>query len=354
MPVNVTLGHVSTDFMIAALLLYSLAVLTFAGDFAFGRPKRATAVTNAPARAFAGVGAAGAGAGMTAGVAGPDAAAPGPPPGVTDKMPELQVPALRAIMQAGSWVRAGMALSAAGVLAQATAVITRGFAVHRAPWGNMYEFVTALTCFAAIFFLGVMIRYRAWALGVFVMGSVVVILGLAETLIYTAAGQLVPALQSYWLSIHVTAMTISTGIFFVSTVLGVVYLGVDRYNQRVAAGKAKPGNGIVERLPSIDQLDRLAYRTIVFGFPIWTFGVMAGAIWADEAWGRYWGWDPVETWAFITWVIYAAFLHARATAGWRGRRAHYIQLLGFASLAFNILVVQVFFAGLHSYAGVSG
>jgi cytochrome c-type biogenesis protein CcsB len=358
MPINVALGHVSNDFMIAALLLYSLAVLAFAGDFAFGRPRRATAVAAQPARVYATVGA----------VAGADAAAPGSAPGVPGsapveagssagaayKMPELQVPALRAIMQAGAWVRAGMLLSTLAVLSHATAVTTRGFAVHRAPWGNMYEFVTALTCFAAIFFLGVMIRYRAWALGVFVMGSVVVILGLAETLIYTAAGQLVPALQSYWLSIHVTAMTISTGIFFVSTVLGVVYLCVDRYNQRVAAGKAEPGNGIVERLPSMEQLDRLAYRTIVFGFPIWTFGVMAGAIWADQAWGRYWGWDPVETWAFITWVIYAAFLHARATAGWRGRRAHYIQLLGFASLAFNILVVQVFFAGLHSYAGVAG
>ena len=105
--------------------------------------------------------------------------------------------------------------------------------------------------------------------------------------------------------------------------------------------------------PSIEQLDRLTYRTIVFGFPVWTFGVIAGAIWADQAWGRYWGWDPVETWAFITWVLYAAFLHARATAGWRGRRAHYVQLLGFASLIFNILVVQVFIAGMHSYSGVS-
>ena len=177
-----------------------------------------------------------------------------------------------------------------------------------------------------------MIRYRAWTLGVFVMGAVVVTLGLAETLIYTAPGDLVPALQSYWLDIHVTAMTLATGIFFVSAVLGFVYLWVDRYTRRVAAGRAAPGNGIVRRLPGIEQLDRLTYRTIVFGFPVWTFGVIAGAIWADQAWGRYWGWDPVETWAFITWVLYAAFLHARATAGWRGRRAHYVQLLGFASL----------------------
>jgi cytochrome c-type biogenesis protein CcsB len=268
-------------------------------------------------------------------------------------MPALAVPALRAIREAGPWARTAIALSAAGVVAHTVAVVTRGLAVHRAPWGNMYEFVTALTCVAAIFFLFVMIRYRAWSLGVFVMGAVVITLGLAETLIYTAAGNLVPALQSYWLSIHVTAMTLSTGIFFVAAVLGVVYLTVDRYNRRVAAGRAVPGNGLVRRLPTVEQLDRLTYRTIVFGFPVWTFGVMAGAIWADQAWGRYWGWDPVETWAFITWVLYAAFLHARATAGWRGRRAHYIQLLGFASLMFNILVVQVFIAGLHSYAGVS-
>ena len=109
---------------------------------------------------------------------------------------------------------------------------------------------------------------------------------------------------------------------------------------------------LLDRIPSASQLDKLTYRAVVFGFPIWTFGVMAGAIWADQAWGRYWGWDPVETWAFITWVLYAAYLHARATAGWRGMRAHIIQLLGFASLATNMLVVQVFITGMHSYAGV--
>ena len=217
----------------------------------------------------------------------------------------------------------------------------------------MYEFTVALTFVAVVFFLGLMIKYRAYYLGLFMMGAVVVALGLAQTVIYTAAGPLVPALQSYWLSIHVTAMTLATGIFFVAAVLGVVYLVADRHRRQVEAGRADPNNGIMRRLPSVEQLDRLTYRTIVFGFPVWTFGVIAGAIWADQAWGRYWGWDPVETWAFITWVLYAAFLHARATAGWRGRRAHYIQLLGFASLAFNILVVQVFITGLHSYAGVS-
>jgi cytochrome c-type biogenesis protein CcsB len=376
-PVNLTLGHISNDFLIAALVIYSMAVVAFAGDFAFGRPRRAGATARVqdrePAAALAAVGAPGATAiaadgaadagpvpGDGAAPAGPAASTAPPAPvsgsasgSVPDSMPELQVPALRAIRQAGPWVRVGMALAVAGVLAHTGAVVTRGLAVHRAPWGNMYEFVTALTCVAALFFLFVMIRYRAWALGVFVLGAVVITLGLTETLIYTAAGQLVPALQSYWLSIHVTAMTLATGIFFVAAVLGVVYLAVDRYTRKVAAGRAQPGNALVRRLPTVEQLDRLTYRTIVFGFPIWTFGVIAGAIWADQAWGRYWGWDPVETWAFITWVLYAAFLHARATAGWRGRRAHYIQLLGFTSLMFNILVVQVFIAGLHSYAGVS-
>jgi len=379
MPVNVALGHVSNAFLIAALVIYSLSVVAFAGDFAFGRPRRAAAATRGQqaqdrAATLASVGAAAsagaatsAGAAASAGAAGGPApaepgapATPPPAPAPADgepadgagSMPELAVPALRAIREAGRWVTAAVALAAIGAAAHTTAVITRGLAVHRAPWGNMYEFVTALTCVAAIFFLFAMIRYRAWTLGVFVMGAVVVTLGLAETLIYTAPGDLVPALQSYWLDIHVTAMTLATGIFFVSAVLGFVYLWVDRYTRRVAAGRAAPGNGVVRRLPGIEQLDRLTYRTIVFGFPVWTFGVIAGAIWADQAWGRYWGWDPVETWAFITWVLYAAFLHARATAGWRGRRAHYVQLLGFASLIFNILVVQTFIAGMHSYAGV--
>ena len=364
MPVNLALGHVSNAFLIAALVIYSFSVVAFAGDFAFGRPRRAAEAARAQqshdrAAELAQVGAAGGAAGGAASAeagdpgsaTGPEAAADAPA-GDAGSMPEPEVPALRAIREAGRWVVAAVALAAVGAAAHTTAVITRGLAVHRAPWGNMYEFVTALTCVAAIFFLFAMIRYRAWTLGVFVMGAVVVTLGLAETLIYTAPGDLVPALQSYWLDIHVTAMTLATGIFFVTAVLGFVYLWVDRYTRRVAAGRAAPGNGIVRRLPTIEQLDRLTYRTIVFGFPVWTFGVIAGAIWADQAWGRYWGWDPVETWAFITWVLYAAFLHARATAGWRGRRAHYVQLLGFASLIFNILVVQTFIAGMHSYAGV--
>jgi len=370
--VNAGLAHVSTDFMIAALLIYSLALLAFAGDYAFGRPRRRAAMLAAKPAAdraaqLATVGAAPAsatpagvvvdrpdsGASESTEAQGPGsnatapaaAAGPGNPIGGAAARPVRPAGAFRAIAEAGPWVRA------AGILAHVIAVTTRGFAVHRAPWGDMYEFITALTCVAAIFFYYILVKYRAWAIGVFVMGAIVIALGLAETLIYTPAGPLVPALQSYWLSIHVTAMTLSSGIFFVAAVLGIMYIVAERYRKRVAAGKAEP-NPLLDRIPSGAQLDKLTYRAVVFGFPIWTFGVMAGAIWADQAWGRYWGWDPVETWAFITWVIYAAYLHARATGGWRGIRSHYIQLLGFASLLTNIFVIQIFVTGLHSYAGV--
>jgi cytochrome c-type biogenesis protein CcsB len=250
-------------------------------------------------------------------------------------------------------MRIAVAANCVGLAAHVTGVVTRGLAVHRLPWGDMYEFVTALTCVAVAFFVYVMIRYRAYYLGLFVMAAVVIVLGLAETVIYTAAGPLVPALQSYWLAIHVTAMTLATGVFFIAAVTGITYLFVDRYGRRVAAGRPAGADGILRRLPAAEVLDRLAYRTVVFGFPIWTFGVIAGAIWADKAWGSYWSWDPTETWAFITWIVYACFLHARATAGWRGRRAAYIQLLGFCCLLFNVLVVSLVIPGLHSYAGLT-
>jgi cytochrome c-type biogenesis protein CcsB len=341
------LANVSGDFLIFAIVVYSLAVLAFAGDFAFGRPRRSAAVATkrvaVPQLATVGAPAAESGTTETAPPAPREAA---PRENVPDRRPTLW----RAARDAGNWVVAGLALSGIGVTAHLVSVVTRGLAVHRVPWGNMYEFVVALTCVAAIFFLGVMLKYRAWALGVFVMGTLVVALGLAQTLIYTAAGPLVPALQSYWLAIHVAAMALSTGIFFVAAVLGIIYLWTERQSRK----NTETVNGILARLPGKEQLDRLTYRAVVFGFPIWTFGVMAGAIWADQAWGRYWGWDPVETWAFITWVLYAAFLHARATAGWRGRRAHYIQLLGFSSLIFNIFVVQTLLTGMHSYAGLPG
>jgi cytochrome c-type biogenesis protein CcsB len=337
MPVNTGLADVSNDFLLAAVVIYALAMLAFACDFAFGRkPVKAAAAARVPALVGA---AAGSGDGAsTPAVPAPAVTAPARAPGRSG---------------IGRWVAIAVALVCLGLAAHVTGVVTRGLSVHRLPWGDMYEFVTALTCVAVAFFLAAMIRYRAYYLGLFVMVAVVLVLGLAETVIYTPAGPLVPALQSYWLAIHVTAMTLATGVFFVAAVAGITYLFVDRHARRVAAGRPAGSDGILRRLPGPEALDRLAYRTVVFGFPIWTFGVMAGAIWADRAWGSYWSWDPTETWAFITWVVYACFLHARATAGWRGRRATVIQLLGFGCLIFNVLVISLVVPGLHSYAGLT-
>jgi cytochrome c-type biogenesis protein CcsB len=383
--VNFGLAQQSNHFLIGTILLYSLALLAFAGDFAFGRhPSQGeTPAAEVPELVAAGVPAdsAGAGPGSAAGgsefagseFAGSEPAGPGSGsgsagsgPGAPGSGPAATAYALRlpatagqggrsrgSWLPTGAWVRAALALSALGLAAHLIGVTTRGFAVHRVPWGDMYEFVTSVTCVAAIFFLTLMIRYRAYYLGLFVMAPVLLALGLAETVIYTPAGQIAVALQSYWLAIHVTAMTLATGTFVVGAALAVVYLLADRYARRLAAGRQSASVGAFRLLPAPEVIDRFAYRTVMFAFPIWTFGIMAGAIWADTAWGRYWGWDPTETWAFITWVVYACFLHARATAGWRGRRAAYIQLIGFGCLLFNLLGVSIFITGLHSYAGLS-
>ncbi len=252
----------------------------------------------------------------------------------------------------GWWVRLALTLTIAGLITHITGILLRGISEDRVPWGNMYEFITAITCMAVIAFVAAVIRYKAYYIGLFVLIPVVFALGVAVTVIYTPAGALVPALQSYWIAIHVTAMIVASGLFIVGAVTTTMYLAADRHERRVAAGQPSKAAGIMMHLPRPLILDRLAYRAILFAFPVWTFGIMAGAIWADHAWGRYWGWDPKETWSFITWVVYACFLHARATAGWRGRRAAYIQLVGFACLMFNLIGINLWVTGLHSYAGM--
>ena len=361
MPVNTGLATVSNDLLLTAVVIYALAMLAYACDFAFGKKKAPAARAAVRVPVLVGAELAETGAGQAAPPAAEAAAVTsggeaGPPTRLPIPLPGGRRRGLRAALgldSVGRFVTIAVVLTSVGLAAHISGVVLRGLAVHRLPWGDMYEFVTALTCVAVTFFLGVMLRYRAYFLGLFVMAAVTLVLGLAETIIYTPAGPLVPALQSYWLAIHVTAMTLATGVFFVAAVIGVAYLFVDRHARRVAAGRPTGSDGILRRLPGPEVLDRLAYRTVVFGFPIWTFGVMAGAIWADKAWGSYWSWDPTEIWAFITWVVYACFLHARATAGWRGRRAAFIQLTGFGCLLFNVLVVSLVIPGLHSYAGLT-
>jgi cytochrome c-type biogenesis protein CcsB len=365
MPDNQGLSHLSDHFLIVAVVLYSLAVIAFAADFAFGRrsPVVTRAQAGAPDRVPAGVAAvAGAADGARSGPAGTPSASTGSAstgpastgPASTGPEGPAEPGGRPGSPAAPGWlVRIALIFTTAGLALHIAGVITRGLAVHRVPWGDMYEFVISVSCVAVLFFLGLMIKYRPYHLGLFFMAPIVIILGLAQTVIYTPAGPLVPALNSYWLAIHVTAMTLASGTFMVGAVLAIVYLFAERHTRRVAAGLSTSYGEVFRLLPSAERLDQIAYRTVVFAFPIWTFGIMAGAIWADQAWGRYWGWDPTETWAFITWVVYACFLHARVTAGWRGRRAAFIQLLGFACLLFNLLGVSLFITGLHSYAGLS-
>ena len=347
MPINDGLANLSHYSFVATVVAYALAVLAFACDFAFGRealgPLRPA---REPAADLVAVGAAP--AAKDAAAAAPAVSGDGDRDGTG---PGAHGQGSGAAM--GRWVQAAIGLTALGLAAHVVGVVSRGLAVHRVPWGDMYEFVTTVTCVAVIFFFALMLRYRAYRLGLFVLGLVVILLGLAETVIYTPAGQLPPALQSYWLAIHVTSITLATGAFVVAAVFAAVYLLADRHAKRAAAGLPTRGDAIFRVLPAPKVIDQLAYRTAVFGFPLWTFGIIAGAIWADEAWGRYWGWDPTETWAFITWVVYAGYLHARATAGWRGRRSAYIQLIGFGCLLFNTIVVSILIKGLHSYAGLS-
>jgi cytochrome c-type biogenesis protein CcsB len=364
--INTGLAQLSNGFLIAALLAYSLAVLAFAGDFAFGQrrgsaqvvvkdklPELATVTAGAAGGAAEAGHSADAEAGVLPGTGRPSGDEPSRNRSGSGLFKGRATSQARADTRPGPWVRAALAATFAGLAAHMAGLISRGLAVHRLPWGDMYEFTVALTFVAVVFFLGLMIKYRAYYLGLFMIGAVVIALGLAQTVIYTAAGPLVPALQSYWLSIHVTSITLAVGTYFVAAVLGIVYLFADRHGRRVAAGKAVAADGIMGMLPAPEVLDRLAYRTVMFAFPLWTFGIIAGAIWADQAWGRYWGWDPTETWAFITWVVYACFLHARSTAGWRGRKATVIQLIGFCCLLFNMVGVSLFITGLHSYAGLN-
>ena len=339
MPVNLGLADVSNGLLLSTVVIYALAMLAYACDLAFGhRAVAATAPARVPELVGAVSGAPASGGDTTVGAGA----------GAGDTVPAT--PGHRA---AGLWMRTAFTLTCVGLATHITGILTRGLSEHRVPWGNMYEFIMAISCMAVIVLVAVAIRYQAYYVGLFVMVPVVFALGLAVTVVYTPAGALVPALQSYWIAIHVTAMIVASGLYIVGAVVTVMYLAVDRYQRRTAAGLPSRIGGIIQHLPKALVLDRLSYRAILFAFPVWTFGIMAGAIWADQAWGRYWGWDPKETWSFITWVVYAGFLHARATAGWRGRRAAYIQLVGFGCLLFNLVGVNIWITGLHSYAGLS-
>lgn len=248
--------------------------------------------------------------------------------------------------------RIGFALTVLGLLLHAVGVMSRGIAAGRVPWGSMYEFSITVSLAVAAAYVFLVRRYRIRWLGLLVTGFLLVVLGMALLVLYRPVAPLVPALHSYWLVIHVSAAAIAGGAFTVGALASVLYLLRSRLEVKAAAQPDLPRSGFLWRTPSAVDIDRVAYRVHAFAFPLWTFAVLAGAIWAEYAWGRYWGWDPKEVWALITWVVYAAYLHARATAGWQGRAAAYVALLGYATFIFNFVGINLFGSGLHAYSGL--
>lgn len=271
-----------------------------------------------------------------------------------------------------------------GFVFQAVGVVLRGLAAERVPWANMYEFTIVFSLVAVGVFLGFSRVRDVRYLGVLVTGPALLALGLAVAVLYVAADGVQPALQSYWLIIHVSVATVATGVFSVAAAFSVLQLArlsaADRAARRlagdevrdavpaavgsggpaVAAGGAAPSRGrdasavgrVLGSLPPAEELERFAYRLNAVGFVLWTFTLVAGAIWAEHAWGRYWGWDAKEVWTFVIWVVYAAYLHARSTRGWSGRRAAYFALAGYVCILLNFFVVNLAFTSKHTYSGM--
>jgi len=271
-----------------------------------------------------------------------------------------------------------------GLVANGVSIVTRGIAAGRTPWGNMYEYSSLITFLVVLGYLWLIEgRAKVRTIGGFVYGMAVLWMAMAVSFFYVGPTALMPALNSYWRQIHVTAMITASSLLGIGCLLTIVYLikapAERRALERMRASDPPPimggagvetsdpdappdyagsadepvGSAATSRtisLPPSATLDALAYKFIRFGFPVWTFGVICGAIWAQQTWGRYWGWDPKETWSFITWVIFAGYLHARATAGWKGTRAAIVALVGFASLLVTYYAVNLWIAGLHSYA----
>ena len=335
-----TFAQLSTLSAYSAIGVLTLAMFAYALYLARVAPARdeeraaAQAERTAPERELVG-------AGASADVTATD---PGSPAGTTAHVPGPD----RASEPPGARKAAGIAwmLTLLGTALVVAAVLLRAAEVHRWPLGNMYEFALAGSMFTLLAYVGWSTRRDLRWLGIFVVVPVLVVLGFAEAVWFTEASQLMPSLRSYWLSIHVTVATIAVAVFTIGAALGVLYLVQDRLEERGGS------RSFMSRLPSARALERLSYQTLVVAFPLWTFTVIVGAVWARQAWGAYWNWDPKEVWSFVIWTVYAAYLHARATRGWKRQNATWIALAGFVCVIINFAVVNVYFVGQHSYSGL--
>ena len=338
-----TLDEISILSVYSAMAVYALAFIAYAIDLARRSAVAAKAADDAKA---ASVGASGTTAAAAAG--GTIVAAP-PKRAASGRWAQDGAVAYGRSPS----LRVGVALTVVAWLLHLAADITRGIAAGRVPWANMYEFALTGTLIITSVYLLVLVvsKHDLRFLGTFVTGLVLVLLGIATVNFYVSVVPLPPALQSAWLVIHVFVATSAVGFLALGFALSVVQLMQARRESIAAAGKAAK-QSFLATLPDSATLENLAYRVIIIGFILWTFTLMAGAIWAEAAWGRYWGWDTKEVWTFIIWVVYAGYIHARATRGWRGSRSAWLAIIGFSTVLFNFTIVNLFFKGLHAYSGL--
>ena len=254
---------------------------------------------------------------------------------------------------AGQLEISAVAITGLAFLIHAAGTIMRGIAASRVPWANMYEFsVTGSLVVVGIFLAGWFVK-EIRVIAVIVTGFALLVLGTATTLFYVPVKTLMPALQSYWLVIHVTVAVLATAFFNIAAAMSVAFLLRSwGWLGKSKLGWAKLTRRVLSVFPETKQLERVIYRFNVIGFMLWSFTLVAGAIWAERAWHRFWGWDTKEVWTFIIWTIYAGYLHATATRGWTGARAVWLSLVGFAAVIFNFTIVNLFFKGLHVYSGL--
>ncbi|WBU39384.1 c-type cytochrome biogenesis protein CcsB [Homoserinibacter sp. YIM 151385] len=323
----------------SAAVVYTLAFIVYTLDLA-KRSARPTAAVQEREAVLAGAGAAAAGAAAAG-------ASDAPGASVSPYRPEQRDggatgPADR------RYQRVAFALTALAWVIHAGAVLLRGFAAERVPWANMFEFALTGTAIIAGVFLLVQVWRDLRFLGAYITGMVVLLLVSATMNFYVDVAPLPPALQSAWLVVHVLVAILATGFFAVGAGLSIVQLL--QHRRDLAGGETKLG--FLRTMPSAETLETLANRVIIVGFVFWTFTLIFGAIWASFAWGRYWGWDTKEVWTFVIWVVFAGYIHARATRGWAGTRSAWLALIGFAAVLFNFTVVNLFFKGLHAYSGL--
>jgi cytochrome c-type biogenesis protein CcsB len=328
-----TLDEFSVIAVWSAITVYVLAFLAFAYDLS----QRASAAPVKQREAVL-VGAAG---------------GPPPVPQSSGREESLRVPGAERSRR--YWARLGIAFTALGFLLHLAATVARGIAAERVPWANMYEFALIGTLLIVTVYLVALRWYDLRFLGVFIVGMVVFFLGGSTISFYVEVTPLMDPLKSIWLIIHVFVASLATALLAIAAGLSVMQLLQARRERIKAAGgdEVAPDRGYLRTLPSAEALETLAYRFAILGFIFWTFTLIAGAIWANESWGRYWGFDVKEVWTFVIWVIYAGYIHARATRGWRGTKSAWLSLIGFATVIFNFTIVNLYFQGLHAYSGVS-